>query len=196
MSPQKATVPSAPWEACRGMLMRCTRGAAGEQLTSGWTPVLRLLEAVPGGQGASTVGLGFQSVQLLASDYMSSLPPPLMRSCLTVATLYASQQADMNVSLTAISLLWNAADLLSKLSSSSAASNGGALPPVVLEGAHLEELLRVLFFAMQVRCGLQGVKSYQLLLGDAVHHPIARHSDIETASIINSTHYSRAFTCT
>ena len=67
-------------------------GIAGEQLSSGWTPVLRLLEAVPAGQGPATVGLGFQSVQLLASDYMSSLPPQLLRTCLSVATLYASQQ--------------------------------------------------------------------------------------------------------
>ena len=65
---------------------------AGEQLRSGWLPVLKLLEAVPGGQGAATTGLGFQSVQLLASDYMSSLPPALLQTCLSVATLYASQQ--------------------------------------------------------------------------------------------------------
>ena len=116
--------------------------------------MLRLLEAVPAGQGAATVGLGFQSVQLLASDYMSALPPHLLRTCLSVATLYASQQADMNVSLTAISLLWNAADLLSKLSSvppaASATANGGA-PSMALDAAQFQDLLRVLFVALQVR---------------------------------------------
>ena len=60
-------------------------------------------------------------------------------------------QADMNVSLTAISLLWNAADLLSKLSSAPAAANGGGAPLAALNGAQFEELLRVLFVALQVQ---------------------------------------------
>ena len=59
-------------------------------------------------------------------------------------------QADMNVSLTAISLLWNAADLLSKLSSAPAAANGGPAPAVALDSTQFEELLRVLFVALQV----------------------------------------------
>lgn len=65
---------------------------AGEQLKAGWPPVLKLLEVVPAGQGAATIGLAFQSVQLVASDYMSSLPPQLLRTCLSLATLYAGQQ--------------------------------------------------------------------------------------------------------
>lgn len=91
--------------ACKLSMHECT--TAGEQLSSGWTPVLRLLEAVPSAHGAAptladtgntaiskaaVVGLSFQSVQLLASDYMSSLPPHLLRTCLSVATLYARQQ--------------------------------------------------------------------------------------------------------
>ena len=54
--------------------------------------MLRLLEAVPPKGSPAAVGLAFQSVQLLASDYMSSLPPGLLRTCLSVATLYAGQQ--------------------------------------------------------------------------------------------------------
>ncbi len=54
--------------------------------------MLRLLEAVPGGGDAAAVGLAFQSVQLLASDHMSALPPPLLRRCLAVVALYGGQQ--------------------------------------------------------------------------------------------------------
>ena len=54
--------------------------------------MLRLLEAVPKGEEASTVSLAFQSMQLLASDYMSSLPADLLRKAVEVAALYASQQ--------------------------------------------------------------------------------------------------------
>lgn len=65
---------------------------AGEQLSTGWDPILRILEAVPEAEDVASVGLAFQSVQLLASDYMSSLPPSLLRKCLEVAALYGAQQ--------------------------------------------------------------------------------------------------------
>ena len=65
---------------------------AGEQLSAGWEPLLRILEAVPEGGDAPCVSLAFQSVQLLASDYMSALPPPLLRQCLQAAALYGGQQ--------------------------------------------------------------------------------------------------------
>jgi hypothetical protein len=54
--------------------------------------VLRLLEGVPSGGDAAAIGLAFQSVALLASDYASALPPPLLRKCLQVAALYGGQQ--------------------------------------------------------------------------------------------------------
>lgn len=65
---------------------------AGEQLSTGWDPVLRILEVVPEAEEAASVGLAFQSVQLLASDYMSALPPSLLRKCLEIAALYGAQQ--------------------------------------------------------------------------------------------------------
>ena len=65
---------------------------AGERLSAGWDPILRLLEAVPQGEEADTVGLAFQSVQLLCSDYMSNLGVVLLKKCVEVAALYGSQQ--------------------------------------------------------------------------------------------------------
>ena len=69
---------------------------AGEQLSAGWEPLLRILEAVPEGGDAACVSLAFQSVQLLASDYMSALPPPLLRQCLQAAALYGGQQVRLD----------------------------------------------------------------------------------------------------
>ncbi len=67
---------------------------AGEQLGTGWRPALRVLEAVPQDPEADTeaVGLAFQSVQLLASDFMAGLPLDLLRTSLEVAALFGSQQ--------------------------------------------------------------------------------------------------------
>lgn len=65
----------------------------GERLSTGWDPVLDLLEAVPQGEELETVELAFQSVQLLCSDYMSNLPIDRLRKCIEIAALYGSQQA-------------------------------------------------------------------------------------------------------
>ena len=54
--------------------------------------MLRLLEAVPQGEDEATVALAFQSLQLVAADCMPSLPPELLATVLSVASLYASQQ--------------------------------------------------------------------------------------------------------
>lgn len=86
----------------------------GERLTDGWTPVFRLLAVVPGQEDPETVSLGFQSLQLAASDYMPAMPFPRLKRCLEVAVAYGEQQTDLNVSLTTISLLWNVGDMLSR----------------------------------------------------------------------------------
>lgn len=84
--------------------------------------MLRLLARVPIGEEPDTIDLAFQSVQLLCSDYVSVLTHDQQRKCLEVAAAYGSQQADVNVSLTAISLLWNAADSLGRPPQRSAAA--------------------------------------------------------------------------
>ena len=71
---------------------------AGERLTTSWEAVLRLLEAVPGGNDAVTVSLAFQSVHLVAADLMPSLPANLLRSSLEMVSLYAVQQVCCSLS--------------------------------------------------------------------------------------------------
>ena len=65
--------------------------------------VLELLSVVPQAEEADTVQLAFQSVQLLCSDYMSSLPVQHLRRCVEVAALYGSQQV---CTLTTASCIW------------------------------------------------------------------------------------------
>lgn len=62
-------------------------------------------------------------------------------------------QADVNVSLTAMGLLWNAADLLSKMQLRSEAASGQS-DAAVLSSDDFEELLRLLLGALQVRTPL------------------------------------------
>ncbi|KAG2500662.1 hypothetical protein HYH03_001428 [Edaphochlamys debaryana] len=89
----------------------------GEALTRGWVPLLRLLEAVPGrgGVDATEVRLGFQVVELLATDYLaSSLPKEHVAKALDVIARFAHQDLVLNVSLTAITMLWNVTDHLAR----------------------------------------------------------------------------------
>ena len=70
-------------------------------------------------------------------------------------------QMDMNVSLTAVSLLWNASDLISKLHSKVAleptgTDSGASTKPATsqafeIDTVQFEELIRQLFGALQVR---------------------------------------------
>ena len=54
--------------------------------------MLRLLSKVPQSDEVEVIGLAFQSVQLLCSDYMSSLSFEMLQRSLEVAALYGSQQ--------------------------------------------------------------------------------------------------------
>ena len=80
------------WTLAQSSSSRGVLPPTGERLSAGWDPILRLLEAVPQGEEADTVGLAFQSVQLLCSDYMSNLGVVLLKKCVEVAALYGSQQ--------------------------------------------------------------------------------------------------------
>ncbi|KDD72064.1 hypothetical protein H632_c3928p0, partial [Helicosporidium sp. ATCC 50920] len=75
---------------------------------------------------------------------MAWLPLDEVARCVAVAASYGTQQVDVNVSLTAISLLWNAADMLGRREEADSASGralqeAGALVPAAPEavGAHL-----------------------------------------------------------
>lgn len=105
----------------------------GERLSDGWTPVFRLLAAAGAGEEES-INLAFQSLQLTCSDYMAAMPFARLKRCLEVTVLFSSQQADVNVSLTTISLLWNVADLFGK-AAPAAGRAGTSRPGSALGGA-------------------------------------------------------------
>lgn len=55
---------------------------------------------------------GFQALQLVISDYLPALPTSEVPLCIVVATKFALQQVDINISLTAVGLLWSVGDHL------------------------------------------------------------------------------------
>ena len=58
--------------------------------------VIKLLEAVPSQGEASTIALAFQSIQLVAADFMPNLPASLLKCTIALAASYATQQAHLH----------------------------------------------------------------------------------------------------
>jgi hypothetical protein len=113
----------------------------GERLTDGWTPIFRLLGAVPASGEAESIDIAFQCINLIIGDHLSAMQFVRLRKCLEVAALYGSQQEDLNVSLTTISLLWNAADMFSRSAAafkSASATGGGGKSPGRSRNGYLE----------------------------------------------------------
>eukprot|EP00123_Amoebidium_parasiticum_P019109 comp24340_c0_seq1/m.46265 comp24340_c0_seq1/g.46265 ORF comp24340_c0_seq1/g.46265 comp24340_c0_seq1/m.46265 type:complete len:1624 (-) comp24340_c0_seq1:273-5144(-) len=79
----------------------------------------RLAEDQQGGEGdgrstGKMVRLGFECIQLVVTDFMALLPPSCLRPCIETVGVFGQQQGDVNISLTAIGLLWNIADYLNR----------------------------------------------------------------------------------
>ncbi len=102
----------------------------GERLTDGWTPVFRLLAAVAGNNSPEIVPLGCESLQIIYNNFMDKMSLKRIQKCLEVAELYGKQQADINVSLTVISLLWNVGDMLGTRSAEEGQGQEEATGPV------------------------------------------------------------------
>eukprot|EP00850_Spirogloea_muscicola_P007731 SM000040S14743 [mRNA] locus=s40:68395:80992:+ [translate_table: standard] len=82
----------------------------GEKLFHSWPCILKLLRAIAESEDGELILLAFQSVRVVLNDCLSSVPMHLLNTSIELAKAYAAQKADMNISLTAISLLWTTAD--------------------------------------------------------------------------------------
>ena len=64
------------------------------------------------GKLAILVRLAFPSVQLICSDFLQLLTPFILSKCIETVSLFGSQTDDLNISLTAIRLLWSLSDFV------------------------------------------------------------------------------------
>ncbi|XP_030829471.1 protein MON2 homolog isoform X2 [Strongylocentrotus purpuratus] len=84
----------------------------GETLVHGWPLVLGVVGAVTTDQGESLIRSAFQSIQLVVTDFLSIMPCYCLQICVEVAAKFGLQKEELNISLTAIGLLWNISDYL------------------------------------------------------------------------------------
>ncbi|GBG74470.1 hypothetical protein CBR_g18881 [Chara braunii] len=100
----------------------------GERLFFSWPKILKLLREVADSGEKDLVPLGFQGVTLVLNDCLSALPKRLVKSCVEVAGAYGSQCTDVNISLTAIGLLWTTVDYFGRRKG---VVSGGGCPSAV-----------------------------------------------------------------
>uniref|UniRef100_A0A7N0ZU03 Protein MON2 homolog n=1 Tax=Kalanchoe fedtschenkoi TaxID=63787 RepID=A0A7N0ZU03_KALFE len=86
----------------------------GEKLHHSWENILELLRSVANASEKDLVTLGFQSLRVIMNDGLSALPSDCLHMCVDVTGAYSAQNTELNISLTAIGLLWTATDFIGK----------------------------------------------------------------------------------
>ncbi|XP_064632193.1 protein MON2 homolog isoform X2 [Lineus longissimus] len=82
----------------------------GDNLGQGWPLILGVIGAVTNDQGESLIRIAFQSLQLVVTDFLPLMPPTCLQVVVEVASKFGKQSQELNISLTAIGLLWNISD--------------------------------------------------------------------------------------
>lgn len=86
--------------------------STGDQLTHGWPQIFEIVGSINESQNENLIRSSFQCLQLIISDFLTSIPSLCLILCIDTTAKFASQTQELNVSLTAIGLLWNIADYL------------------------------------------------------------------------------------
>lgn len=94
-------------ECCHQLLQ-----SGGEAFTDGWPPMLAIISSATSLHNEALVRCAFQCYQYIVSDLLSQIPPIYLGECIGAAVAFGAQMQELNVSLTAIGLLWNVADYL------------------------------------------------------------------------------------
>ncbi|KAF5791184.1 putative mon2, dimerization and cyclophilin-binding domain, guanine nucleotide exchange factor [Helianthus annuus] len=86
----------------------------GDKLFYSWPNILEMLRSVAGSSEKDIVTLGFQSLRVIMNDGLSTVPSEFLHVCIDVTGAYSSQKTELNISLTAIGLLWTSTDFIAK----------------------------------------------------------------------------------
>uniref|UniRef100_A0A1J3F4G6 Protein MON2-like protein n=1 Tax=Noccaea caerulescens TaxID=107243 RepID=A0A1J3F4G6_NOCCA len=108
-SAQKADVRVGSLKILLHVLERC-----GEKLYYSWPGILEMLRSVADASEKDVATLGFQSLRVVMSDGLPTLPEDCLHVCIDVTGAYSAQKSDLNISLTAIGLLWTLTDFVAK----------------------------------------------------------------------------------
>ncbi|XP_019439975.1 PREDICTED: protein MON2 homolog [Lupinus angustifolius] len=86
----------------------------GEKLHYSWPNILEMLRYVADASEKDLVTLGFQNLRVIMNDGLSTLPTDCLQVCIDVTGAYSAQKTELNISLTAVGLLWTMTDFIAK----------------------------------------------------------------------------------
>uniref|UniRef100_A0A6N2LZA3 Protein MON2 homolog n=1 Tax=Salix viminalis TaxID=40686 RepID=A0A6N2LZA3_SALVM len=86
----------------------------GEKLYYSWLNILEMLRSVADASEKDLVTLGFQNLRVIMNDGLTSIPADCLHVCVDVTGAYSAQKTELNISLTAIGLLWTTTDFIAK----------------------------------------------------------------------------------
>ncbi|KAG6735514.1 hypothetical protein POTOM_061877 [Populus tomentosa] len=86
----------------------------GEKLYYSWLNILEMLRSVADASEKDLVTLGFQNLRVIMNDGLTSIPADCLQVCVDVTGAYSAQKTELNISLTAIGLLWTTTDFIVK----------------------------------------------------------------------------------
>uniref|UniRef100_T2MA63 Protein MON2 homolog n=1 Tax=Hydra vulgaris TaxID=6087 RepID=T2MA63_HYDVU len=82
------------------------------KLGAAWPVILRIIGSATNQQNEAIIRLGFQSLQLVVTDFLPIIPCWCVHVLVEVIGKFGLQQNEINISLTAVGLLWNLSDFL------------------------------------------------------------------------------------
>lgn len=84
----------------------------GQHLDESWPLCLNIIGAIQREHTESLIRSAFQCLQLVVTDFLSMIKAEYLSLVINVVAKFGSQEQDLNISLTAIVLLWNISDYM------------------------------------------------------------------------------------
>lgn len=84
----------------------------GQHLHESWPLCLNIIGAIQKEHTDTLIRSAFQCLQLVVTDFLSMIGAKHLTQVIQVVAQFGSQEQDLNISLTAIVLLWNISDYM------------------------------------------------------------------------------------
>lgn len=94
------------------VVLQVIQSASSDTNLGGWPQIIDIIGTVDESQTDNLIRIAFQCLQGIVSDYMAQIDCECVVLIIAAIVKFAAQMHDLNVSLTAIGLLWNVADHL------------------------------------------------------------------------------------
>lgn len=129
----------------------------GEILTYGWPLILGIIGTFNDHHGEALIRIAFQCLQLVVTDFLPAMPWRCLPLCVNTAAKFGSQMQELNISLTAVGLMWNISDYFNQNQdrlSQNVGDDASVLPdfPHTLNMPHFDKLWMVLYARLGDLC--------------------------------------------